>query len=97
MLLGPESPRWLASQGRNAEAASAASRLWGPGGPAELDATRAAASAASANTGRAAAAASDVEAAAAGEPRVETCSCACACVLRARFCRRHGLVVSRCT
>ncbi|KAF5832364.1 general substrate transporter [Dunaliella salina] len=32
----PESPRWLASKGRNAEAESAARSLWGPGGVSEL-------------------------------------------------------------
>ncbi|GLC50831.1 hypothetical protein PLESTB_000436800 [Pleodorina starrii] len=61
MLLGPESPRWLASRHRDQEAEQAARRLWGPRGPEELDASRPAAiSAASANTGRAAAA--DVDA-----------------------------------
>ncbi|GFR40716.1 hypothetical protein Agub_g1323 [Astrephomene gubernaculifera] len=57
MLLGPESPRWLASRHRDAEAAAAARRLWGPSGPAELDTSRpAAVAAAAAGTGRAAAA-----------------------------------------
>ncbi|KXZ57026.1 hypothetical protein GPECTOR_1g927 [Gonium pectorale] len=61
MLLGPESPRWLASKHRDAEAADAALRLWGPSGPAELDASRPAAiSAASASTGRAATADEDM-------------------------------------
>ncbi|GIL51727.1 hypothetical protein Vafri_7664 [Volvox africanus] len=55
MLLGPESPRWLASRHRDQEAELAARRLWGPRGPAELDSSRPAA-AATANTGRAAAA-----------------------------------------
>ncbi|KAG2498051.1 hypothetical protein HYH03_003812 [Edaphochlamys debaryana] len=57
MLLGPESPRWLASKHRDAEARSAAERLWGPHGPAELDLGRPAAAAAAAKkSGRAAAA-----------------------------------------
>ncbi|KAG2436948.1 hypothetical protein HXX76_006464 [Chlamydomonas incerta] len=60
MLLGPESPRWLASKHRDAAARDAAVRLWGPAGPAELDLSRpAATAAASANAGRAAA--SDVD------------------------------------
>ena len=32
----PESPRWLSSKGRTAEAEAAAEKLWGPSGPAEL-------------------------------------------------------------
>ena len=38
MLAAPESPRWLASRGRKAEADTAARTLWGPTGPAELTA-----------------------------------------------------------
>lgn len=36
MLLSPESPRWLASKGKEASAEAAALRLWGPDGQAEL-------------------------------------------------------------
>lgn len=45
MLAAPESPRWLASRGRKAEADTAARTLWGPTGPTELTAGATAASA----------------------------------------------------
>ncbi|GIL92461.1 hypothetical protein Vretifemale_19933 [Volvox reticuliferus] len=65
MLLGPESPRWLASRHRDHEAELAARRLWGPLGPAELGSSRPAAVAtAAANTGRVAAA--DVDSSSSG-------------------------------
>ena len=39
MLTAPESPVWLASKGRSAEAESAARHLWGPAAAAQLDTT----------------------------------------------------------
>lgn len=36
MLASPESPRWLAQNGRQAEASAAATKLWGASGPAQV-------------------------------------------------------------
>lgn len=43
MMAAPESPVWLASKGRAADADSAARRLWGPAAAAQLADTNAAA------------------------------------------------------
>ena len=51
MLTAPESPVWLASKGRSAEAESAARHLWGPMAAAQLDTTAAGSSGKAATVG----------------------------------------------